>query len=104
MARNLHVYGCWWFCNNPSIIRRVTDMRLEMLGVAFTAQHSDARVLDQLAYKWRHSRAVLADCLAHKYEDLFDAGWAVTEGEIARDVGLLFGGSYEAFMATPLPR
>ena len=18
---NLHVYGCWWFCNTPSIIR-----------------------------------------------------------------------------------
>jgi hypothetical protein len=24
-------------------------MRIEMLGVAFTAQHSDARVLDQLS-------------------------------------------------------
>ena len=29
---NLHVYGCWWFCNNPSIIRELTAMRLEMLG------------------------------------------------------------------------
>ena len=53
---NLHVYGCWWFCNNPSIISSTTRMRLEMLGTAFTAQHSDARVLDQLLYKWRHSR------------------------------------------------
>lgn len=25
-------------------------MRLELLGTAFTAQHSDARVLDQLMY------------------------------------------------------
>ena len=22
--RNLHLYGCWWYCNNPSIIREVT--------------------------------------------------------------------------------
>jgi hypothetical protein len=20
---NLHLYGCWWYCNNPSIIREV---------------------------------------------------------------------------------
>ena len=37
---NLHVYGCWWFCNNPSIIERTTRMRLEMLGTAFTCQVS----------------------------------------------------------------
>ena len=35
---NLHVYGCWWFCNNPSIIEATTRMRLEMLGTAFTCQ------------------------------------------------------------------
>jgi|Transcript_37329 hypothetical protein len=40
--RNLHIYGCWWYCNNPSIIKEVTTMRLEMLGFAFTAQHSDS--------------------------------------------------------------
>jgi hypothetical protein len=56
--RNLHIYGCWWFCNNPSMIREITQMRLEMLGTDFTAQHSDARVLDQLVYKWAHSRYV----------------------------------------------
>jgi hypothetical protein len=56
--RNLHIYGCWWYCNNPSMIREITQMRLEMLGTAFTAQHSDARVLDQLVYKWAHSRYV----------------------------------------------
>ena len=30
--RNLHLYGCWWFCNNPSIIAEMTAMRLEMMG------------------------------------------------------------------------
>ena len=51
---NLHVYGCWWFCNNPSIIEETTRMRLEMLGTAFTCQHSDSRVLEQLLYKVRY--------------------------------------------------
>jgi hypothetical protein len=39
-------------------------MRLEMLGTAFTAQHSDARVLDQLLYKWSHSRSVIGSVVA----------------------------------------
>ena len=63
---NLHVYGCWWFCNNPSIIEQTTRMRLEMLGTAFTCQHSDARVLDQLIYKWAHSREVSAPACREK--------------------------------------
>ena len=57
---NLHLYGCWWFCNNPSIIEEMTRQRVELLGTAFTAQHSDCRVIDQLLYKWPHSRAVIA--------------------------------------------
>ena len=28
---NLHLYGCWWFCNNPSIIGEMTAQRLEIL-------------------------------------------------------------------------
>ncbi len=46
--RNLHIFGCWWFLNNPSLIDEMTRMRLELLGLSFTPQHSDARVLDQL--------------------------------------------------------
>ncbi len=52
---NLHLYGCWWFCNNPSLIHSLTAMRVEMLGSAFTSQHSDSRVLEHLVYKWAHS-------------------------------------------------
>ena len=96
---NLHVEGCWWFCNNPSIIEEITRMRLELLGTAFTAQHSDARVLDQLIYKWAHTRKILADVLAGKYGELFDAGWRPTGDEVRRDVRDLLGGSFEAFLA-----
>ncbi len=96
---NLHVEGCWWFCNNPSIIEEMTRMRLELLGTAFTAQHSDARVLDQIIYKWAHTRKILADVLADKYGQLFDACWRPTDEEIRRDVRDLLGGSFEAFLA-----
>jgi hypothetical protein len=96
---NLHVYGCWWFCNNPSIIEATTAMRLEMLGSAFTCQHSDARVLDQLLYKWKHSREAIAPVLAAQYRKLIQAGWAVSEDDVRKDVQLLFGGAFEAFLA-----
>jgi hypothetical protein len=96
---NLHVYGCWWFCNNPSIIEATTRMRLEMLGTAFTAQHSDCRVLEQLVYKWPHSRAVIAPLLAEQYAKLVRSGWELRVADVERDVHLLFGGAYEAFMA-----
>ena len=96
---NLHIYGCWWFCNNPSMIREITQMRVEMLGTSFTAQHSDARVLDQLVYKWSHSRAVIANVLVEEYSKLVETGWKPSRAELRRDVGRLFGGSYEEFMA-----
>jgi hypothetical protein len=97
--RNLHVFGCWWFLNNPSIIAEMTRMRLELLGTAFTCQHSDARVLDQLIYKWAHTRAVVADVLVEKYRAQFAAGWRPTADDIRRDVRSLFGGAFEEFRA-----
>jgi hypothetical protein len=97
--RHLHIFGCWWFLNNPSLIEEMTRMRFELLGLSFTPQHSDARVLDQLIYKWRHSRKVIARVLAEKYADLAETGWKVTPEEIQRDVRQLFGGSFDQFCA-----
>jgi len=96
---NLHLFGCWWFCNNPSIIEELTRMRLELLGTAMTCQHSDARVLDQLIYKWTHTRQIVADVLVDKYRNLCTTGWQPTEDEIRRDVRAIFGGSFEEFLA-----
>ncbi len=90
--KNIIPFGCWWFLNDPSLIREITAMRLELLGLSFIPQHSDARVLDQLIYKWIHSRAVIGEVLAGKYEDLVRAGRRVTEADIARDLKLLFDG------------
>lgn len=95
----LHVYGCWWYNNVPSIIKETTAMRVELLGTAFTAQHSDARILEQLVYKWEHSRKVIADVLVDKYEDLAATGWRVARAEVQRDVDRLFHGAYEEFLA-----
>ena len=101
MARkfgNVHVFGCWWFCNQDSIIREMTRMRLEMLGTAFTAQHSDSRVLDQLLYKWSEARRILADVLVEKHTELFSTGWRPTGDEIRRDERRLLGGAFEEFL------
>jgi len=100
--RNLHVFGCWWFLNNPSIIEEITRMRLELIGLSMTPQHSDCRVLDQLVYKWRHSRAILSKVLGDKYEDLAATGWEPSRSEIERDVSDLFGGAFERFLGTDL--
>ena len=96
--RNLHVFGCWWFMNNPTIIEEITRMRLELIGTSVTLQHSDCRVLDQLVYKWQHSRGILGRILADKYEDLAATGWEPTRAEIERDVRDLFGGALERFL------
>ena len=96
--RNLHVFGCWWFLNNPSLIEEMTRMRLEMLGLSVTPQHSDCRILDQLIYKWDHFRKILTGVLTDKYGDLLNAGWKLTSAEIERDVKLLLGGEFENFL------
>ncbi|MBM3892459.1 MAG: glucuronate isomerase, partial [Verrucomicrobia bacterium] len=76
----------------------MTRMRLEMLGLSVTPQHSDCRVLDQLVYKWDHFRKILTRVLTDKYRDLLAAGWKVTKAEIERDVKLLLGGAFERFL------
>lgn len=91
---NLMPFGCWWFLNNPSIVSEITRERFELLGQSFIPQHSDARVLEQLIYKWKHARRQIADALSVSYEQLLQNGRAVTREEIARDVNRLFSGNF----------
>jgi hypothetical protein len=95
---NLMIFGCWWFMNNPEIINEMTRMRMEMLGTSFIPQHSDARVLEQLIYKWHHSKSIIAEVLIDKYDDILQAGWEVTEEEIKRDVADLFSRNFWRFV------
>ncbi len=99
---NLMPFGCWWFLNNPSLVDEITRMRLELLGLSFIPQHSDARILDQLIYKWTHSRRIIADALYDKYLDVMATGWTLTESEIVRDVEKLFGGNFRSFLKKKL--
>ena len=96
--RNLMVFGCWWFLNNPSLVQEITAMRLETLGLSFIPQHSDARVLEHLIYKWDHSRAVISEVLWGKYRDLLATGWSVTEEDLERDLQQLFQGNFHEFV------
>jgi hypothetical protein len=84
--RNLTLFGCWWFVNNPSLIEEITRMRLEILGLSFIPQHSDCRVIDQLLYKWDHSKTVLSKVFAEKYAGLAESGYEITEERIRADV------------------
>ena len=95
---NLMPFGCWWFLNNPSIISEITRERLELLGTSFIPQHSDARILEQLIYKWRHSRAIIAEALCGTYQQLLQSGRAVTRLEIERDVTRMFSGNFREWV------
>lgn len=100
---NLMPFGCWWFLNNPSIVSEITRERLELLGTSFIPQHSDASVLEQLIYKWRHSRIVIAASLYETYERLLQCGRAVTRQEIVRDVTRMFSGNFRAWVGLQQP-
>jgi hypothetical protein len=81
---NLFLFGCWWFLNNPVIIEEMTRMRMELLGESFVPQHSDSRVLDQLIYKWDHSRAIIGKVMVDKFVDLAQTGWQVTQEQVKK--------------------
>ncbi len=95
---SLMPFGCWWFLNNPSLVDEITRMRLEMLGMSFIPQHSDARVLEQVIYKWRSSRRTIARVLADSYKLLLADGRPVTREEIQQDVNRLFRVNFQRFL------
>jgi len=95
---NLLPFGCWWFMNNPSIIHEITMERVEMLGASFIPQHSDARILEQIVYKWAHSRRVIAEALTSNYQALLRDGWPLTVDQIQRDVTRLFQGNFRSWV------
>ena len=95
---NLMPFGCWWFLNNTSIVEEITRERIEMLGTSFIPQHSDARVLEQVIYKWRNTRRTLAPILSENYRLLAEDGRAITRDDIQRDVTRLFRSNAETWL------
>ena len=100
---NLMPFGCWWFMNNPSIVEEITRERIEMLGTSFIPQHSDARVLEQVIYKWNNTRRTMARILSDSYRLLIQDGRGVTRDDIQRDVIRLFRSNAEAWMGLRAP-
>ena len=96
---NLMLFGCWWFLNNPSLIEEITRMRVELLGTSFIPQHSDARVLDQLLYKWDHSRQIIAKVLTDKFAEQSATGRTPTREQIDQTVKLFFADNFTNFLA-----
>jgi hypothetical protein len=92
---NLMPFGCWWFLNNPSLVTEITSQRMEMLGTSFIPQHSDARVLEQVIYKWRNTRRTLAPLLAERFALLAQDGRSSTREDIARVAARLFQTNFE---------
>lgn len=96
--RNLLPFGCWWFLNNPSVVEEMTRERIEMLGYSFIPQHSDARVLEQVIYKWKNTRRTMAPILSRTYELLAEDGRPVTRADIKRDINRLFRNNFERWV------
>jgi len=92
---NLMPFGCWWFMNNPSIVEEITRERIELLGMSFIPQHSDARVLEQVIYKWNNTRRTLTRILSETYRLLSDDGRPVNRHDIQRDVTRLFRTNFQ---------
>jgi hypothetical protein len=98
---NLMPFGCWWFLNNPSIVEEITAERLELLGSTVIPQHSDARILDQLIYKWPHARRTISRALYASYSRLVADGYPLTPKQIDRDVARMFSGNFRRWVGLP---
>ena len=83
---NLTIFGFWWFMNQPSIIEPVLKMRIDLLGLSFIPQHSDARITDQLIYKWFNFKSVLKKVMTEYYLKLQLNNFPITEEIIYRDI------------------
>ncbi len=96
--QNLKIFGFWWFMNQPSLITLILNLRIELLGFNFIPQHSDARVTDQLIYKWLHFKTLLNKVLYKHYDDILKKGFKLTEDQINDDVKKLFLNNSKNFL------
>ena len=96
--QNLKIFGFWWFMNQPSLIKLILNLRIELLGLNFIPQHSDARVTDQLLYKWPHFKALLSKVLYNHYNDIKLKNFKISENQISDDVSKLFYKNTQNFL------
>ena len=96
--QNLKIFGFWWFMNQPSLIKLILNLRIELLGLNFIPQHSDARVTDQLIYKWSHFKALLSNVLYDHYKEIQLKNFKISENQISDDVSKLFYKNTQNFL------
>ena len=58
--------------------------------------------MDQIIYKWIHSKRVIAAAVLEQFRQLWSTGWRLEEEAVVKSVQRLLGGSYEEFMAKEL--
>ena len=96
--QNLKIFGFWWFMNQPSLIKLILNLRIELLGLNFIPQHSDARVTDQLIYKWFHFKVLLSEVLYNHYNAIQLKNFKISENQISNDVSKLFFKNSQNFL------
>lgn len=84
--QNLQIFGFWWFNNNPSIVKNILNQRLDLLGDDFIFQHSDARIIDQLIYKWYDFKNIYTDVMTKKYKKLLTLGYRLKVSELEEKI------------------
>ena len=62
------------------------QLRIEMLNDNFIPQHSDARVIDQLIYKWNDFRNYYIEVYSKKYKQLIEIGRRIKAEDLERNV------------------
>lgn len=92
--QNLNLFGFWWFTNQESIIKDILNLRIEMLNNNFIPQHSDARIIDQLIYKWNDFRQYYTEVYSNKYKKLVELGYKVKADDLEKNV-------YDHFVKKP---
>ena len=83
---NLKLFGFWWYLNQKEIIKNILHQKLNLLGFNFIAQHSDARVYEQLIYKWISFKEILSEVLFEKYISLKKVGYNLSKQQIKNDL------------------
>lgn len=97
--KNLDLFGCWWFLSDSALMEETIRIRMESLGLSFIPGYSDASVLEQLIAKWDRSRKVISKVLFHKYSDLLEDNWTITEEQIKIDVEYFLNGGIEKIIS-----
>lgn len=88
--QNLKIVGFWWFNNNESVIENLLKQRFELLGDSFILQHSDARIVDQLVYKWLDFKSIYIKVMVEKYHKLLSLGYKIKTIDLEKKINFHF--------------